>query len=219
MTHAIHVCLVSQEPTPNLTPVFDPALTPREVILVVTPEMERRADWLEAVLRPRRVKVSRWPIERAYDLEHVRDRLLALVATRAGDDLALNVTGGTKPMSIAAYEVFRAAERPVFYVDPVRDRVIWLHDPAGPRQAAMLADRIKLAAFLQEGMLEGAIPSQDPHQLALSLASLHLGFFALPILVADLLEVEPEEPRTVTARKEAARAQTRKRYCRKSREH
>lgn len=68
----------------------------------------------------------------------------------------------------------------------------------------------ELAAFLQEGMLAGAIPAQDPHQLALSLTSLHLGFFALPTLVADLLEVEPEEPRTIAARKEAARRQTRR---------
>ncbi len=149
MSHAIQVCLVSHEPTPNLTPAFDPAMAPREVILVVSPEMRQRADWLCAVLRPRRVKVSRWTIERAYDLEHVRARLAALVAGRGGEDLVLNVTGGTKPMSIAAYEVFRAADRPVFYVDAERDRVIWLYDPAGPREAEDLADRIKLGAFLQ----------------------------------------------------------------------
>lgn len=67
-----------------------------------------------------------------------------------------------------------------------------------------------LAAFLQEGMLEGTIPTQDPHQLALSLASLHFGFFAMPTAVGDLLEVEPGEPRAIAARKAAVRAHTRR---------
>jgi AcrR family transcriptional regulator len=81
---------------------------------------------------------------------------------------------------------------------------------AGHTATAQALD--ELAAFLQEGMLEGAIPTQDPHQLALSLASLHLGFFAVPALVEDLLEVGPEEPHAIAARKLAARAHT-QRIC------
>jgi TetR/AcrR family transcriptional regulator len=45
-----------------------------------------------------------------------------------------------------------------------------------------------LASFLQAGMFEGDIPFQDPHQLALGLATLHLGWFALPNVSGALIE-------------------------------
>ena len=50
-------------------------------------------------------------------------------------------------MSIAAYEVFRDLLRPVFYVHPEQDRVIWLYPSEQAGQD--LADRIKLPEFFQ----------------------------------------------------------------------
>ena len=105
------LCLVSAQATPNLTPALDPATRPRRVILLVSPDMHAKAEWLEQVLRPRGVRVDRWPIDDAWDVEGVQSRLLELLdrerdAMEAGA-IALNATGGTKPMSIAAYEVFR----------------------------------------------------------------------------------------------------------------
>jgi hypothetical protein len=61
-------------------------------------------------------------------------------------DIALNATGGTKPMSIAAYEAFRAYELPIFYVHPERDRVIWLSPSERP--AVDLENRVSLEPFL-----------------------------------------------------------------------
>lgn len=148
MRHAVHVCLVSHQPTPNLTPLFDPGLAPDEVVLVTTADMAERAAWLEAVLRPRGVRVSRWSLTDAYDIESLREQLLGLLVERDGEDLALNVTGGTKPMSIAAHEAFRAMGRPVFYVEPTRDRLVWLYHPEGALGARDLEDRIRLEPFL-----------------------------------------------------------------------
>jgi hypothetical protein len=102
---ATHLCLVSAQATPNLTPVLDRALRPRRVILLVSPAMERRAEWLEAVLRRYSVRTDRWPIGDPWDLEHVQTRVLELLeAERASGEaqrIALNATGGTKPMSSA----------------------------------------------------------------------------------------------------------------------
>ncbi|WP_295437483.1 hypothetical protein [uncultured Thiodictyon sp.] len=44
MTDPTHLCLVSAQPTPNLTPLLDPGLAPRRVILLVSPDMSRRAE-------------------------------------------------------------------------------------------------------------------------------------------------------------------------------
>ncbi len=143
----IHVALVSDRATANVTPALDPDFRPREVVLVVGPRFRRQGAWLEDVLRPAGVAVSTWEVRDVWDVEHLRERMLELVAQRDGQGLALNVSGGTKPMGIAAYEVFRAFDKPIFFVHPHQDRVVWMH-PAGqpPRE---LADHIKLGAFLR----------------------------------------------------------------------
>jgi hypothetical protein len=150
MSELTHLCLVSTQATPNLTPALDPATRPSRVILLVSPDMRRRAGWLERVLGSRGVKVERWAIEDPWNVEGMQFRVLELlehegkaVATRT---LALNATGGTKPMSIAAYEAFRAYDLPIFYVHPESDRLIWMYP--GDRPPVDLANRVRLDPFL-----------------------------------------------------------------------
>ncbi|HSO81785.1 Card1-like endonuclease domain-containing protein [Thiocapsa sp.] len=151
MSAHTHLYLVSAQATPNLTPALDPAVAPKRVLLLVSPDMRVRAGWLESVLKPRGIRVERCEIRDAWDVEHVQQQVLALLereqSLAAAGDIALNATGGTKPMSIAAYEVFRAADLPIFYIHPEHDRLIWMH-PAG-RPVVDLANRVKLDAFLQ----------------------------------------------------------------------
>ena len=163
-----HLCLVSAQPVPNLTPALDRATAPRRVILLVSRDMRQRAGWLEQVLAPRGIRVERWEIDDPWDLEAIQTRVLELLEKERnlvdGRHLALNATGGTKPMSIAAYEACRAYNLPVFYVHPERDRLIWLHpEKDTPRE---LEDRIRLEAFLQAhgarhtGELQRSLPGR-----------------------------------------------------------
>ncbi len=145
MTH--HLCLVSAQVTPNLTPIIDPRTRPHTVVLALSAEMSERADWLERVIRPRGIRVLRWPVDHPYDIEQTQNQLLAQISEYpAHDQLVLNATGGTKPMSIAAYEIFRHLDLPIFYVHPERDRLIWMH-PKG-WSPIDLDDRLKLEDFL-----------------------------------------------------------------------
>lgn len=143
-----HVVLVSDQPTPNLTPALDPELRPKEIVLVTSPDMRRQAHWLSEALRDTGIVTTPWPIGDAWNVEHVRDRMLDLLTERPEQSMALNVTGGTKPMAIAAYEVFRAEGFPIFYVHPETDHLIWMHHPDRP-PSRDLADRVKLERFLQ----------------------------------------------------------------------
>jgi hypothetical protein len=142
--------LVSAQATPNLTPALDPAVRPDRAILLVSPDMARRADWLQAVLARRGIRVDRWTIDDAWDLEHVQFRVLELLEAEREligvGGIALNATGGTKPMVIAAFDAFRAYELPIFYVHPEHDRLIWLHPSERPN--VDLADRVQLDDFL-----------------------------------------------------------------------
>jgi len=150
MTVQTHVCLVSAQATPNLTPALDPDTRPKRAILVVSPDMERRAGWLEGVLRGRGVKVDRWEVEDPWNVEHLQMQMLELLERERdaveSRSLALNATGGTKPMSIAAYEMFRSYDLPIFYVHPEKDRLIWLYP--GDRPVIDLANRAGLEPFL-----------------------------------------------------------------------
>ena len=143
----IHLALVSNQAVPNITPALDPASRPREVTLMVSPDMQQQAEWLTGVLRTTGIEVSHWPITDAWDIQHIHNRVLDWMAAHEKEQVALNATGGTKPMSIAAYEAFRAMDQPIFYVHPERDRLIWMHPADLP--AFDLADKIRLPQFLQ----------------------------------------------------------------------
>ena len=114
--------------------------------MLVSSDMAPRADHLEKIYKPRGIKVSRWPINDPWDVEHIRNRVMGLLAENEQANIMLNATGGTKPMSIAAYEVFRTFGKPIFYIHPERDRLIWMHP--GDRASIDLADRIKLKEYL-----------------------------------------------------------------------
>ena len=113
-----HVCIVSDQPIPNYIPVLDKDFRPKEVILLVTEQMHARAEALTKVLKERcGCKVQSIAIEGEYDMQEMKEKVLAqiLKLKEEKENIALNLTGGTKPMAIAAYNTFRDADFPTFY--------------------------------------------------------------------------------------------------------
>ena len=106
---SIHILLVSAQAAPNLLPALDPELKPAETILLVTAKMAGRAAALESVLCHAAVKVSHVTLDDEHDYAAVEKVLLDLAAKRDGEDIALNVTGGTKLMALAAQSVAQVA--------------------------------------------------------------------------------------------------------------
>lgn len=141
-----HLCLVSTQPIPNLASVFDRRQPPQQVVLLVSEKMQQYATWLQQALQQRQIKSEVWPLRDPYDCEHIKQRVAALLERKDLGTLALNVTAGTKIMSLAAYEVFRERGLPIFYVHPQKDLLIPLI-PAGP--ARELPDQLKLEEFFQ----------------------------------------------------------------------
>ncbi len=140
-----HVCMVSGQPTPNLTPVLDERTRPERVIMLVSPNMEQRAKWLAEVISSYRVQVLMKEIRDPWDIEMLTDDILQILS-ELDEDAGLNVTGGTKPMAIVAHEAFSSAEKPVFYVHPEHDRLIWLYPK---RDSIDLQNRVRIENFLR----------------------------------------------------------------------
>ncbi|MBN8507902.1 MAG: DUF1887 family protein [Burkholderiales bacterium] len=127
-THRLdtHLCLVSEQAVPNLLPLFDERWRPRRVVLAVSKAMTRQAECLETVVRRRcpGISIERLELGDAYDYDKLSNDFLDFLSGQAGIDVALNVTGGTKMMAVAAQEAFRSDGRPVFYVNVATDEVV-----------------------------------------------------------------------------------------------
>ena len=154
-----HLCLVSQQATPNFVPALDARFRPQEIVLAISDDMAERAVWLEIGFRSLGIKTTRLRIRDAWDVASIQEDLLRFMADDEQRHIALNVTGGTKPMAIAAQQVFGAAGKPIFYVHPQRNEVMPLFssDPA-----FQIQERVTLKDYL--GIHGYTITHQDTRE-------------------------------------------------------
>ena len=176
-----HLILVSAQQVPNLTPILDEAVRPQKVVMLVSDDMQERGNALENIFKPRGISVERHQIADPWDARSISAQIDQIILSypKKGS-IALNATGGTKLMSIAAYEVFYSDGRPVFYVHPENDCLLWLNSDQPPHQ---LADRLKLKDYLTAYGAASVLP-QD-HGVKPAIKSLTAN------LIADIEEYAP----------------------------
>jgi hypothetical protein len=131
--YTAHLCLVSAQATPNLLPVLDEAWRPTKLVLACSAQMKAAAAALRAVIQTKcpGLVVETLDLPNAYDYGALSEAFLGYLADHADEDIALNVTGGTKLMAVAAQEVFRSAGKPVFYVNVETDEVLVIGAASG----------------------------------------------------------------------------------------
>lgn len=143
----IHVCLVSAQAAANLLPALDPQLKPDRVVLVVSGQMRKRAENLSAVMLETGIRVEQCALTDEHDYARTESDLLELADRLAGEEILLNITGGTKLMSVAAQSVAHAADWRMFYVDADTDRISWLGKDAPPSR--QIGEQLRLRHYLQ----------------------------------------------------------------------
>ncbi|MDP2752379.1 MAG: DUF1887 family CARF protein [Rhodocyclaceae bacterium] len=143
----IHILLVSAQAAPNLLPALDSSMKPTEAILLVSKAMSSRADALEKVLKESGVKTSRIALANEHDFTVMESTLLDIAAAQENQDIALNLTGGTKLMALAAQSIAQAANWRMFYVDADTDEVIWLGKNA--QTPHKLSEQLRLRHYLR----------------------------------------------------------------------
>lgn len=131
----IHVCLVSGQPTPNLTPILASEWKPERVVLIVSPQQTQQAQWLKSVIERYTVKCDIVEINDAFDIAAIHAHMEELLEQYKGKSIAFNVTGGTKPMAIAAQGAAYFNNHPYFYVN-YENNEIQLHTDAGNTKIA-----------------------------------------------------------------------------------
>jgi hypothetical protein len=109
------VALVGDQTMPNLLPVR--RYHPDRVLLVYTPRTKPKYDLLRATLQ-RETKVDGIETD-AYNIPTIAQAIRAKLdsAELASEPTEFNLTGGTKAMSFAAYEVAQQRNAPVLYLE------------------------------------------------------------------------------------------------------
>lgn len=154
-----HICLVSAQPLPNLLPLLDKRFRPRKVILAVSPEMKQQARALQKIVQQQGIGVERYPVVDAHSLAQMQKDMSKLIAQCRGRNVALNVTGGTKPMAFGALAAM-SQKLPIFYVRIDNDHVDFLDHPAG-MGSFRLQPRLSLPIYLQ---VHGVASSPGVHK-------------------------------------------------------
>lgn len=142
------ICLVSDQAAANLLPALDGSLQAGRIVLVVTAQMRQKAENLRKVLLQSSRQVEFCDISNAQDFHGMQNELLELAARQPqGQEVMLNITGGTKLMSMAVQSVAEQAGWRMFYVDVHTDTIIWLdREPSAPQP---LQQHLKLRHYLQ----------------------------------------------------------------------
>ncbi len=168
-TYHTHVCLVSAQATPNLLPLLDETWHPRRVVLACSAEMKDKAQSLRSVVQTKGagMVVELLDLPDAYDYNALSDAFLNFLGQHESEDIALNVTGGTKLMAVAAQEVFRSAGKPVFYVNVETDEVVLIGQQATSQP---LSAKLKVHELLKAHGY--TVTTQDPPQITRELRDL-----------------------------------------------
>lgn len=104
------IALVGEQPIPNLIPVR--YLKPEALVLVYTKRTEDKAMNLVRLLAENGVVPVK--VDDPYDLTATRSDVLK--AIQGHTDLLFNLTGGTKTMALAAYELAKHTNSPFIYL-------------------------------------------------------------------------------------------------------
>lgn len=122
----IHVCLVSAQAAPNLLPILDSEFKPKKAIFLVSKAMKQRAEYLAKTFEKLSVRVELKNISDEFNFGLMEDEIFKLVEEYENESIALNVTGGTKLMSIAAENAFSALGKPIFYIDTDSNQILFI---------------------------------------------------------------------------------------------
>ncbi len=122
MNH-IHVCLVSEQPIPNLTTALQ--FKPEIVILFTTNEMMEQAERLRNVLAKQGIQIEQILIS-AYDINNVISKSEDVLKKYPNHNITLNITGGTKVSTLGVFQAFYTSGKPIYYVNTKDNKILKL---------------------------------------------------------------------------------------------
>lgn len=119
-------CMASGQTAANLNCLKD--IAPEKVVVAITEGMSSQGNNLFDQIKAAGYKAERLDITQESSLRALNKQFEAWLEQHIDDDIEVNVTGGTKLMSIAAYELFNSYGFRCFYQNLEPNQIIWLDD-------------------------------------------------------------------------------------------
>ncbi len=146
-----HIVLLSDQVLPNVLPALDANIRPERIVLCESDAMQKKGigQRLMTFFSSKNMEVETLPMGGAYDFKELEERFLELAARFDGieREVAVNLTGGTKLMSIAAQNVFASAGFNLFYSVPNKNEIIEISDSNLP--PVLLRHQIKINDYFE----------------------------------------------------------------------
>lgn len=120
MSH-VHVCLVSNQPIPNLTTILQ--FKPDRVILLSTEQMQEQTERLKKIISKNKIDIKVLNIL-PYDVNNVAEVCAKVIDGCSDCDVSLNITGGTKVSALGAYQEFYTRGKPIYYVNTDENKIL-----------------------------------------------------------------------------------------------
>lgn len=115
MKDRVMICFATGQSDCNLLPILSSKFQPQKVCLLCTPEMKEEAAFFKEALNGR-TEVEIIELETSDEIGRIQDALMEVV-DRYENKVVMNITGGKKTMTIAAFNVCSAFAIPFFYLD------------------------------------------------------------------------------------------------------
>lgn len=153
------VVLVGEQTVPNFLPIKH--YSPSDVIFIYTTTTQRQYEYLKVVLQ---AKIKVHPIEtEPYNISVIVDSIneeLGKIKSLESQSLIFNLTGGTKTMVMAAYQVAQKRSAPVIYIQSegaqsIVDFYEWQDDGLRHKQKESLPEYLTLSEVLDISLGQG----------------------------------------------------------------
>ncbi len=171
----IHICLLGDDPTANLTPLVDRNIPSEGLIIAYEKHQQKQLDRLTQIAQSRGFKVDQWLLPTTLETEKIKLNFMDLferinnnegssvevssneISTITSSEPSenpkqephrefwLNASNGSRHQVLAAYEVARSYKVPIFVVEPKQDAICWLHPESWP--LTPINDKLNLDEF------------------------------------------------------------------------
>ena len=142
----ILLCAATGHNPVNILPLESDQINPDLIYVAITKNMHEQGKNLIAELKAIGKKVEPLKIENEQSLQCLIAQYETWLLAHQNDDIIVNLTGGTKPMSIAAYQVFSGYGFRCFYQNLDPNQLVWLDDESA---ISDIGSKISLERYLK----------------------------------------------------------------------
>lgn len=119
-------CIATNHNPVNINPLLE--IKPDEVVVVITDDMQQKGQVLLDEIKSLQIVAKPLRVKNESSLQALNQQFSTWLEANIDHEIIVNITGGTKLMSLAAYQLFSSWESRCFYCDKDSNQLIWLDD-------------------------------------------------------------------------------------------